>query len=431
MKYIADLHIHSPFSRATSPESHLQGLSAWARIKGIQLIGTGDFTHPAWFKQICDELEQAEPGFFRLKDDRNSFAPIAGIDVPDGTARFMLSAEVSCIYKRHGKVRKVHNLIYVPDLNGAERINTALSRIGNIRSDGRPILGLDSRDLLEIVLTCSPDAFMVPAHIWTPWFSIFGSRSGFDSIEECFGDISSEIFALETGLSSDPDMNRLVSGLDRFALISNSDCHSPSRLGREANIFDTGFDFYSLKDALKQNIYPAFQGTVEFFPEEGKYHFDGHRSCSVCLDPVETRKLPGLLCPVCGSQLTIGVHHRVTELADRPSPLYKQDSPKVFSLVPLPEILSEIHGVGPASKQVLNSYALAIREFGSEFNLLLNSEVSSIAQFSAPLGLALERVRSRQIIRHPGYDGEFGRIQLFEDGELAALGFGKIKQSRK
>ena len=258
----------------------------------------------------------------------------------------------------------------------------------------------------------------MPAHIWTPWFSLFGSRSGFDDIEECFGDLTDEIFALETGLSSDPDMNRLISRLDRFALISNSDCHSPSKLGREANLFSTEFDFFSLRDALKNNNRSSFRGTVEFFPEEGKYHFDGHRSCMIRLDPKESRLLPGLLCPVCDKPLTIGVHHRVTELADREQPQYKPDSPEVFSLVPLDEILSEIFQVGPASKKVMLHYGQAINAFGSEFNLLLNAGLDEIKQFSPLLALAVERIRNRQVIRQAGYDGEFGRISVFHDYEL-------------
>jgi uncharacterized protein (TIGR00375 family) len=261
-----------------------------------------------------------------------------------GTVRFLLSAEVSSIYKRHGRVRKVHNLLYVPDFASAERINARLAAIGNIASDGRPILGLDSRDLLEILLEEAPEGFLVPAHIWTPWFSLFGSRSGFDTLEECFGDLTPHLFALETGLSSDPEMNRLVSGLDNLALISNSDCHSPSKLGREANLFSTGFDFFSMRDAIRGNNGETFRGTIEFFPEEGKYHADGHRNCGVCLEPGETKRVEGL-CPLCGRPLTIGVLNRVTELADRVEPAHLKGAPGFYSLIPLAEILGEILGV--------------------------------------------------------------------------------------
>jgi uncharacterized protein (TIGR00375 family) len=420
MKYIADLHIHSPFSRATSPDSSPAGLAAWARIKGIQVIGTGDCTHPSWFKLLREQLEPAEPGLFKLKDETSIPVILPGLPLTATPVRFLLSAEISSIYKKDGATRKVHNLLYLPDFNAVEQLNTKLSGIGNIVSDGRPILGLDSRDLLEILLECSSDAFMVPAHIWTPWFSIFGSKSGFDSIEECFGDLSHHIFALETGLSSDPDMNRLISGLDRCALISNSDCHSPSKLGREANLFNTGFDFFSLRDALKQNKRDSFNGTIEFYPEEGKYHFDGHRDCKVCLDPHETRKLKNL-CPVCGKPVTVGVHHRVLELADRVTPYYPDDAPRFHSLIPLPELLGEILEVGPASKQVIYQYGRAIARFGSEFNLLLHANLAKISEFEPLLAEAVKRMRNGMVIRHPGYDGEFGVIRVFEAGERALL----------
>ena len=304
MDFSADLHVHSLYSRATSRDCTLAGLLAWARIKGIQIIGTGDFTHPGWFNRLREELEPAEPGLFRLKNEAVVPSPLSGVTPTMSPVRFILSAEISSIYKRHGMVRKVHNLLYVPDLDSAARISSKLAGIGNIESDGRPILGLDSRDLLEILLEQAPEGFLVPAHIWTPWFSLFGSKSGFDFIEECYGDLTGHIFALETGLSSDPDMNRFISSLDRFSLISNSDCHSPSKLGREANLFSTGFDFFSLRDAIRGNRRESFRGTVEFFPEEGKYHYDGHRNCKVCLDPHETRRL-GLRCPVCGKPLTV------------------------------------------------------------------------------------------------------------------------------
>lgn len=419
MDYIADLHIHSPYSRATSKESTLAGLFAWARVKGIQIVGTGDFTHPGWFARLKEELEPAEPGLFRL---RNEDVPLAlpGVQPAPGPVRFLLSAEISCIYKRHGRVRKVHSLIYVPDFASAERINARLAAIGNITSDGRPILGLDARDLLEIVLEQAPEGFLVPAHIWTPWFSIFGSRSGFDSVEECFGDLSEHVFALETGLSSDPEMNRMVSSLDRFALISNSDCHSPSKLGREANLFSTGFDYFSLRDAIRGNRGDTFRGTVEFFPEEGKYHADGHRACHVCLEPAETRRLD-LLCPACGRPLTVGVLHRVLELADREAPIYPEGAPAFYSLTPLPELLGELLQVGSSSKEVLYQYGRAIARFGSEFGLLLTTPVEEIATFSPLLAEGVDRIRQGKVIRIPGYDGEFGTIRVFEKGELSQL----------
>jgi DNA helicase-2/ATP-dependent DNA helicase PcrA len=420
MDYIADLHTHSPYSRATSPEGTLSGLAGWARVKGIQVIGTGDFTHPGWFRCLREELVPAEPGLFRLKDEEAIISPLAGVAPAPTPVRFLLSAEISSIYKRHGAVRKVHNLLYVPDFASAERLNATLAGIGNIESDGRPILGLDSRDLLEILLEQAPDGFLIPAHIWTPWFSLFGSRSGFDGIEACFGDLTPHVFALETGLSSDPDMNRLISGLDRFALISNSDCHSPAKLGREVNLFSTNLDFFALKEAIRGNRRDAFRATVEFFPEEGKYHADGHRACHVCLDPLETRRL-GLTCPVCGKPLTVGVCHRVMELADREQPLYREDSPRVFSLIPLPEVLGEILGTGPTSKKVMEQYGRTIARFGSEFDLLLHASPEEIRQASEILGEAVERMRSGRVIRKPGYDGEYGVIRVFEEGKLARL----------
>jgi len=421
MQYIADLHIHSPYSRATSKSSNLAGLAAWSAVKGIDVIGTGDFTHPGWFRQLRENLQPAEPGFFRLKE--TSIPPIFEC-VPVEKAlscRFILTAEISSIYKRHGSVRKIHNILFMPDFEAASKINGRLARIGNIESDGRPILGLDAHDLLEIVLELAPEGFLVPAHIWTPWFSLFGSRSGFDSIDECFGELSRYVFALETGLSSDPEMNRLVSALDRFTLISNSDCHSPGKLGREANIFTCGFNFFSMRDALKNQAVGGFQGTIEFFPEEGKYHHDGHRKCGINLNPQETRKL-GNICPVCSRPLTIGVMHRVMELADRETPYFPPNASRYYSLIPLAEVLAEIFGKGPSSKTVSTEYGKLIRIFDSEFNLLLNVPVDEIsARYSPVLGEAVSRIRKGKVIKRAGFDGEFGVIKVFEQGELKEL----------
>lgn len=417
MRYLADLHIHSPYSRATSKLSTLAGLFSWARVKGINVIGTGDFTHPGWFRHLKEGLVPAEAGFYRLKDEQVP-AALPGVKPEAIDVRFILSAEISCIYKRHGRVRKVHNILIVPDLEAAERVNIKLASIGNVESDGRPILGLDSRDLLEILLEATTDGFLVPAHIWTPWFSLFGSKSGFDSIDECYGDLTRHIFALETGLSSDPSMNRLVSALDRFTLVSNSDCHSPSKLGREVNCFATGFDYFSLRRALECPADGGFLGTVEFFPEEGKYHHDGHRQCQVCLDPLATRVIDAI-CPVCGRQLTIGVNHRVLELADRTTPVYPEGQSGFESLIPLPEVLGEILGQGPATKRVEALYISLINQFGSEFTLLRHTPLEEVRQISSVLGEAIGRIRSNRVIRQPGYDGEFGRILVFHEGEVA------------
>ncbi len=418
MHFLADLHIHSPYSRATSKNSHLAGLAAWAQIKGIHLLGTGDFTHPGWFAELKEQLVPAEPGLFRLKNPLVPQALAATTPAPL-TVRFALTAEISSIYKRHGKVRKVHNIIFCPDFESARVFSARLAALGNIHSDGRPILGLDCRDLLEIVLEEIPHGFLVPAHIWTPWFSLFGSKSGFDTVEECFGDLTPHIFALETGLSSDPDMNRLLSALDRFTLISNSDCHSPAKLGREVNLFDCELSFAALRRAL-EDPQQGFLGTVEFYPEEGKYHHDGHRKCGICFDPITSREHNNI-CPVCGKPLTIGVSHRILELADRTTPHYLKQAPAFESLIPLPEILSELLGVGPGSKAVLKQYARLISKFGSEFSLLRAIPVAEISKDSTLLGEAIKRMRQRRVIRQPGFDGQFGVIHLFSEGELPQL----------
>ena len=418
MKFIADLHIHSPFSRATSKDSTLAGLYRWALVKGINVIGTGDFTHPGWLAHLKENLKPAEPGLYRLANE--NLPPALEDAAPAGIpVRFMLSAEISSIYKKEGRVRKIHNILYVPDFASVERINARLAAVGNIESDGRPILGLDSRLLLEIMLEEAPEGFLVPAHIWTPWFSLFGSKSGFDRLEDCFGDLSDHIFALETGLSSDPDMNRLISALDRYTLISNSDCHSPAKLGREANLFETDLDYFSMRRALSD---PArgFRGTVEFFPEEGKYHHDGHRKCNVSLDPVKTRQLEAI-CPECHRPVTVGVLHRVMELADRNEPRYAPEAPRVVSLIPLPEVLGEIMGRGPATKGVMSQYAKVIGAFGSEFTFYMHTPLEEIKAYSTVLGEAVDRIRNLKVIRKAGFDGEFGIISVFEEGELDTL----------
>ncbi len=422
MRYIADLHIHSLYSRATSKSSHVRSLAAWSQIKGVHLLGTGDFTHPLWFRELQETLEPAEPGFFQLKGSLTpdfSF-PFPFTPSPESLpVRFVLSAEISCIYKRHGKVRKVHNLIYVPDFASAERIRETLATIGNLAADGRPILGLDSRDLLEIVLDKAPGGFLVPAHIWTPWFSLFGSRSGFDSLEECFGDLTSHIFSLETGLSSDPAMNRLVSNLDHYTLISNSDCHSPWKMCREANVFDTTFDFFAMKSALQTPCNASghrhLAATIEFFPEEGKYHHDGHRNCGFCCDPCKSRDLHGI-CPVCGKPMTIGVLSRVLDLADRQSPVFPAGAPDVCSLIPLQEILAELLGVGQGTKTVMAKYLQLIQTFGSELTILIETPVAELLSADVPfLGEAIIRVRQNQVQRKAGFDGEFGTIKVYRE----------------
>lgn len=420
MRYIADLHIHSRYSRATSKDANIYSLTSWALIKGAHVIGTGDFTHPLWFNELQESLQPAEPGFFRLK---NSPKPlIAGLD--DGALssipapRFVLSAEISSIYSRNGRVRKVHNLLYVPDFASAARINAALARVGNLNADGRPILGLDSRNLLEIVLEQAPQGFLVPAHIWTPWFSLFGSKSGFDSIEECYGDLSSHVFALETGLSSDPAMNRRISALDRFTLISSSDCHSPAKICREATIFDTDFDYYAMKNALQVPVdktgHRHLAATIEFFPEEGKYFHDGHRQCHFRCTPQQTKKLGGI-CTVCGKPLTVGVLSRVEALADRQKPNFPPNAPAVHSLIPLQGLLSELLHLGSQSKTVVQHYFQLIHQVGSELSILMDTPVVDLSSSSIPrLGEAITRMRENMVRREPGYDGKFGVIRVFD-----------------
>lgn len=426
--FIADLHIHSKFSRATSKNLTSRNLAAWAAIKGIGLLATGDFTHPQWMEHITTELEQEESGLLRLKEQHSleQELPWFSGQLAVENLRFILCTEISSIYKKRGKVRKIHNLVFMPDLEAAQRFTTRLEAVGNLRSDGRPILGLDARNLLEMVLETDPLAFVVPAHIWTPWFSLFGSKSGFDRLEDCFEDLSSEIFALETGLSSDPEMNWLWSALDRFTLISNSDAHSGEKLGREANLFSGEMSFSGVRSALRQKAGPTdFKGTIEFYPEEGKYHLDGHRKCNVVVEPSETIKLQGL-CPVCGKELTRGVLSRIFELSDRPSPIRPKHQPGFSSLVPLIEVVSEIVGTGPKTKKAMTLYEQLIRDFGSELNILREIPVDALQKSSKILAEAVHRMRQGQVFRHSGYDGEYGRISMFRPEELHEFKHGRM-----
>ena len=416
MSFIADLHTHSHFSRATAKNLDPEHLALWGQQKGISVIGTGDITHPGWIKELQEKLIEAEAGLFSLKPDLRR---MIDADLPrscSGKLRFILSGEISCIYKKNGKTRKVHHLILMPDMESAIRLNKRLAKIGNIHSDGRPILGFDSRDLLEVTLEASPDAFFIPAHIWTPWFSLFGSKSGFDSIEECFEDLTEHIHALETGLSSDPPMIRCISALDNYLLVSNSDAHSPAKLGREANIFDTEMDYPHMIQAMTDG--KGFLGTIEFFPEEGKYHMDGHRKCGVCFHPTETRDHQGL-CPKCGKPVTVGVCHRVDKLADRMTPILTKD---FYSFIPLAEILSEILHCGPATKTVSTAYNKLLIELGPELQILKDIPVSDIKRIGGPfLAHAISRMRKSQVIKQAGYDGEYGKIWLFETDEMESL----------
>lgn len=409
MRFIADLHIHSRYSRATSSDMSPESLWKWAQLKGINVVATGDFTHPHWYEEIKEKLYTEGTNLFKLKDNYKTKAIPA---LCSGEVCFLLTAEVSCIYKKNGKVRKVHCLIFAPDLAAVSKINIALSKIGNIASDGRPILGLDAKKLLEIVLDISGDAMLVPAHIWTPHFSVFGAVSGFDSLEECFDGLTPHIYALETGLSSDPSMNRRLSSLDKITLISNSDAHSPAKLGREANIFDTEISYESITKAIKTR--KGFAGTIEFFPEEGKYHYDGHRSCDVNLSPEETIK-HNYLCPVCGKKVTVGVMHRVEKLADRKNGFSTEAALPFYSLIPLQEIIAQVVKVGVNSKAVNKQYFHLIENLGNEFSILMDTPLDAIERAGSPLlREAIQRMRSGNVHIVPGYDGEFGKIKIFE-----------------
>ena len=419
MKYCADLHVHSSFSRSTSRSLSVEELAAWARIKGVNLVGSGDFTHPQWREVLKEKLVPDGRGFFALRDAAAALAAVPeGFRTRDIPLRFCLSAEISSIYKKNGATRKVHSLIFAPDLECADKISRKLAAVGNIASDGRPILGLDPKHLVEIVKDVSPACEYVPAHVWTPWFSVFGAHSGFDSLEECYEDMTGEIFALETGLSSDPLMNWRLSALDRYTLISNSDAHSAAKLMREATLFDTEFTYHAMFAALKTRR--GFEGTIEFFPAEGKYHFDGHRKCNVVVSPEEGDGRSR--CPVCGKPLTIGVMHRVLELADRTEGRRPEGHPDFLYAIPLPEIISELTGTGPASRAVQERYRRAISAAGNERTLLFHMTSEDIGvKIDRWLALAVERLRRRQVYEQPGYDGEFGVIRVFEEGELERL----------
>lgn len=402
MKFVADFHLHSKYSRATSKSMDLENLDKWSKIKGIKVLSTGDFTHPEWLKNLKEKLKLAEEGLFQLK--KNS----SGV-------RFILTTEISCIYSKGGKVRKIHIIVFAPSFEAVEKINTHLGWIGNLKSDGRPILGLDAKELAKIVLEASEDCLIVPAHIWTPWFSLFGSRSGFNSIEECFEEYSKYIFALETGLSSDPAMNWRLSALDEITLISNSDSHSPAKIGREANVFDVAVSYPAIIDAIKSKDPQKFLYTIEFFPQEGKYHHDGHRVCQVNISPQETKKYNNI-CPECKKPLTIGVLNRVNELADREEGVKPENAIPFKSLIPLEEIIADALGVLPGTKQGIKEYQGLIKEFGSELKILLEIAKSDLDAATLPeISEGIIRVRERNVQIIPGYDGVFGKIKIFDN----------------
>ena len=413
MKGIADLHIHSRYSRATSKQGTPEYLDLWARKKGISILGTGDFTHPQWREELKEKLISAEDGLYCLK--KEAVLEESG-EYKNSSPRFVVSGEISSIYKKNGKVRKVHNVILLPSLEDAEKLSKKLETIGNIHSDGRPILGLDSHDLLEIMLELCPRGILIPAHIWTPHFSMFGAFSGFDTVEECFEDLTPYIYAVETGLSSDPLMNWKLSALDRFQLISNSDAHSPAKLGREANLLDIDLSYQGLYQAIQEGR--GLEGTIEFFPEEGKYHFDGHRKCHLCLSPEESERYGGI-CPICGKKITIGVDHRVLQLSDRKDGEERKNKKPFEYLVPLPEVIAASTGKTPASKKVQEQYETMIHKLGSEFEILREIPVEEIRKETGyMIAEGIRRLRDGQVKRTPGFDGEYGVIRLFEQDEI-------------
>ncbi|HEX4225304.1 MAG TPA: UvrD-helicase domain-containing protein [Pseudonocardiaceae bacterium] len=418
MRHYVDLHIHSKYSRACSRDCDLEHLSWWARRKGITVIGTGDLTHPAWAEEIRTKLVPAEDGLFKLREDLDREVLRTLPSRCHTPVRFLLEVEISTIYKRDDKTRKVHHLCYLPDIAAGEEFTRRLGKIGNLGSDGRPILGLDSRDLLEITLESGEGGYLIPAHAWTPWFAVLGSKSGFDAVEDCYLDLADTIFAVETGLSSDPSMNWRVSKLDRFHLVANSDAHSPPMLGRNATVLDTELGYGNLRRALETG--EGYVGTLDMFPEEGKYHHDGHRKCGVHLEPGDTKALGGK-CPECGKPLTLGVLYRVDELADRPEGRKPATAGEFQHVLALPEIMGEILGVGPKSKKVTQAVDQLVNTLGPELGILLELPIDEIRTARNPLLTeAIERLRAGRVHREAGYDGEYGTISIFEPGELSA-----------
>ena len=405
--FYADLHIHSRYSRATSRDCDLPHLDLWARKKGIALVGTGDFTHPAWRQELQEQLLPAEEGLYRLKEAYRLPWDSAW---PQGEPRFLVTGEISSIYKQGGKTRKVHNVLLLPSLEAAEKLALRLERIGNLQADGRPILGLSSHDLLELTLETCPQAVFLPAHIWTPHFSLFGAFSGFNSLEECFGDLAPCVRAVETGLSSDPPMNGRVPQLDALQLVSHSDAHSPQKLGREADVLETELSYPAVKRALETG--EGLWGTVEFFPQEGKYHWDGHRNCGVCLSPREAKALANL-CPVCGKPLTIGVEHRVEDLARRQPGEGPAGAKPFVQLAPLATVLAARLGKGEQTKTVQGVYEALLAQLGPEFTVLRQTPAEAIAGLAGEAAAqGVELLRQGKVAWRPGFDGEYGKLSF-------------------
>lgn len=403
MRIVADFHIHSKYSRATSRDMEIKTLERFARAKGINLLGTGDFTHPEYFSELKAALEPLGNGLFRLK----------GTDSP---VRFILTVEVSNIFSVRGTVKRVHTIVIAPSFEAVSKINRSLGRRGKLASDGRPVFGFHVKETVKLVLDASADCLVVPAHAWTPWFSVFGSASGFDSLEECFQEEAANIHAIETGLSSDPAMNWRLSGLDRITLLSNSDAHSPSRIGREANVFDCEMDYREITEVIRQGDPEKFLYTVEFYPEEGKYHWDGHRACGVAMPPSGTRD-HDFTCPECGKKMTVGVMHRVESLADRPAGVKPEGKIPFRNMVPLDEIIAAAFGQRTGTKAVKREYDAMISSLGPEIEILLERTEAELKPWVKPAVLkGILKVRSGDVRILPGYDGCYGRVS-FEDGE--------------
>lgn len=412
MERVLDLHVHSHFSRATSKDCDFEHLYYWGKLKGINLIGTGDFTHPQWFEEMREKLAHAEGGLYKLRDDlAEEIDKTLPESVRNNIIRFIPTVEIATIYKKSDKVRKLHQLLVAPSFETVSAISARLERIGNLKADGRPILGLDSKELLKITLQADARAFYMPAHIWTPWFGMFGSKSGFDSIQECFDELAPEITAIETGLSSDPAMNRRVKNLDGVSITSHSDAHSPQKLGREATLVNADLNYDDILGALKTND-DRLVGTIEFYPEEGKYHADGHRACNVRFTPEQTIAAGGI-CPVCGKSLIVGVQNRLNQLAAsaEPTPHPK----KTEYIIPLAEVIAELKGTATAGRGVMAQYHQVLAKFGDEFTVLRNVPIDAIKDAGFPLlALAIERLRSGDVVRDSGYDGVFGTIKVFK-----------------
>ena len=415
MELIVDLHIHSHHSRATSKNSTIEGLYYWAKIKGIHVLGTGDFTHPSWFAEMQEKLIMTDEGLYKLKDDiAQEIDKTLPKSVRNNFIRFVPTVEISNIYSKAGAVRKLHNVVVAPNLEVSAKINSQLDRIGNLKADGRPILGMDSKHLLQITLESHPDSLFFPAHIWTPWFAMFGSKSGFDSIKEAFEDLAPAIKVIETGLSSDPYMNWRLDELQKVTVISNSDAHSPQKLGREANVLSCGPTYKNIMKAIKTNN-DDFAGTIEFFPQEGKYHFDGHRLCNISFSPEETKKHKGI-CPVCHKQLTVGVDYRVGEIANHPEGYKPVKHKKVEYIIPLVEIIAQMQGKNVQTKPVWAEYKKTYEALGDEFSILRKTTTDAIRKAGfADLANVIDRMRRGDVHIEPGYDGVYGVIKLFKN----------------